>query len=811
MKDKIISFLRIDENFPKILVTTIICYYYKTAFWPITYLFVLSYVLLIALFLIRQDWKFRFSGFFHDYLPPFVLAGILIIAVVINGQFSYSRVQKDLLLVAVLFSLFYFLYWVNVFLKKEIPRHFTINILVYTTLIICGLNILYGFFAAKLPTELLSKLHISDGSTMANDYNFYCLFVLFGLILLNFKNEKNVLENEYSKIARISISFIFLVNVVLSGSRRGIIVFLVLLFSYFISEIVKGRKISGFKKLVRKSLIFISSGILFILFTIIVFQKIPKVKITMMALRYSGFIGTYKYNYISKILWDPVNKISKETGQFYASSKSKINTKYLLSSDKKIGLLNVKTPFGNGIKTDRKTNNKEDFYLYYNGPAILYLSNHSYELSFKIKLNEEEINSLSVGWIVDDGEKGYPTVNSNEKEIKSLGDDWYSFIARYTFIDNQIGVAFNINLINNKTDFSVSNIEISDLDFNPKLPDLPYELTSKEKLLAWLNMVNPPVNRDLNLINNGDFRHGLGFWLYSADSLNIKIAGNNSQKYAVITRGNGDGGFWSLYYGGRIIEFKENDVYEVSFKMKPIYPQTIPFSVGFDTELYLPLEIDTLRDGWLSIKAKYTPKNNQSQIPFPITQQIDNSQFYITDIRLVNLTHPQYLPKSISQLKDTMSSVSSASDTTKKITMLSSRTSRWLYAAELWRTEYKWYNKLFGYGFNYYKWFGHVFNKDSVTGDYPHNPLITILLYSGIFGLMFYLWLLYKVLYLYIFYRKEYGIFFVCFLITFFFSFFSGGSPFDPPIMGFFILLPFYIHLVHKNRDQIKSINKNND
>ena len=43
---------------------------------------------------------------------------------------------------------------------------------------------------------------------------------------------------------------------------------------------------------------------------------------------------------------------------------------------------------------------------------------------------------------------------------------------------------------------------------------------------------------------------------------------------------------------------------------------------------------------------------------------------------------------------------------------------------------------------------------------------------------------------------------FIGFLITFFFSFFSGSSPFDPPIMGFFILLPFFIHSIHKNDNQ---------
>jgi O-antigen ligase len=134
----------------------------------------------------------------------------------------------------------------------------------------------------------------------------------------------------------------------------------------------------------------------------------------------------------------------------------------------------------------------------------------------------------------------------------------------------------------------------------------------------------------------------------------------------------------------------------------------------------------------------------------------------------------------------------------------SNRISRWQYAIELWKTEYKLYNKLFGNGFKYYELFGKKFLNDQKNDDYPHNPFISILLYSGIIGLVFYLWFLYKVFSLYLYHRQQYGYLFICFLITFFFSFFSGSSPFDPPIMGFFVLLPFFIHHVHKNNDHDK-------
>jgi hypothetical protein len=127
-----------------------------------------------------------------------------------------------------------------------------------------------------------------------------------------------------------------------------------------------------------------------------------------------------------------------------------------------------------------------------------------------------------------------------------------------------------------------------------------------------------------------------------------------------------------------------------------------------------------------------------------------------------------------------------------------SRIMRWQFAREIFTKEYNWRQKLFGGGFNHINWYGYYFLKDKTKSDWPHNPFLSVLLYSGILGLMLYLFLLYKVFYYYIKYIREYLLFFIFFLITFFFAFFSGGSPFDPQIMGFFVILPFFIHSVHK-------------
>ncbi len=126
---------------------------------------------------------------------------------------------------------------------------------------------------------------------------------------------------------------------------------------------------------------------------------------------------------------------------------------------------------------------------------------------------------------------------------------------------------------------------------------------------------------------------------------------------------------------------------------------------------------------------------------------------------------------------------------------------RWIFAMQIFSKEYTFKQKLFGGGFAHLNWYGYYFLKDKTASDWPHNPFLSILLYSGIFGLLIYCFFFYKVFYYYIKYIKEYPLLFIFFLITFFFSFFSGGSPFDPPIMGFFSILPFFIHAVHKKEE----------
>jgi hypothetical protein len=134
---------------------------------------------------------------------------------------------------------------------------------------------------------------------------------------------------------------------------------------------------------------------------------------------------------------------------------------------------------------------------------------------------------------------------------------------------------------------------------------------------------------------------------------------------------------------------------------------------------------------------------------------------------------------------------------TSRNSLAGPRLMRWRFAQNVFFKEYTLKQEIFGGGFNFLNWFGYYFLKDKQKSDYPHNPFLAILLYSGICGLIVYLLFIFKAFLFYFKYSKKYTILTVLFLLTFLFSFFSSGSPFDPPVMGFFSILPFFINYIH--------------
>jgi hypothetical protein len=123
------------------------------------------------------------------------------------------------------------------------------------------------------------------------------------------------------------------------------------------------------------------------------------------------------------------------------------------------------------------------------------------------------------------------------------------------------------------------------------------------------------------------------------------------------------------------------------------------------------------------------------------------------------------------------------------------RVDRWRYAWYLFKNEYSFVQKLVGGGFGYTIKFARKFHPEDPKRDYdyPHNPFLSVLLYSGLIGLVLYIWFFSRTVYLYFLYRKEYWTMGIVYAISFFYSFFSANSPFEPAFFGVMSVFPFIL------------------
>ena len=126
------------------------------------------------------------------------------------------------------------------------------------------------------------------------------------------------------------------------------------------------------------------------------------------------------------------------------------------------------------------------------------------------------------------------------------------------------------------------------------------------------------------------------------------------------------------------------------------------------------------------------------------------------------------------------------------------RIDRWKYAWSIYTTRYSFWERLFGDGFTYMSMFANRFLKGKSEIDWPHNSLLSTLLYSGLAGAMFYIYFLLVTVFLYWKFIKQFWPLAMCFLIAFFFAVFSGNNSLDPPIMGIFMMFPYLINHIYK-------------
>jgi O-antigen ligase len=127
------------------------------------------------------------------------------------------------------------------------------------------------------------------------------------------------------------------------------------------------------------------------------------------------------------------------------------------------------------------------------------------------------------------------------------------------------------------------------------------------------------------------------------------------------------------------------------------------------------------------------------------------------------------------------------------------RVQRIKYGIKIFSQDYSTSKKIIGGGFDYLWDFGKEFyskNNHRFYFDYPHNPILSALLYSGIAGglsLVYFFFMTFLN-----FYRSFRSLFYyIClYVIIFSFAFFSGNSIFGCPEFVLISLFPFYFTII---------------
>jgi hypothetical protein len=302
---------------------------------------------------------------------------------------------------------------------------------------------------------------------------------------------------------------------------------------------------------------------------------------------------------------------------------------------------------------------------------------------------------------------------------------------------------------------------------------------------------------DSNLFYNSNFSDSTKYWdKYVApknDSITHQLISENGDTFLRINRISGKG-YWSLIYRGRPIYYYKDVNYTLSFKFRVIKGDGLPFHVGWwalenGKRIYaLPKKTEKINDGWNRCTVNYTFKENQINPACFINSQKANT---ILDIKDIELTSNDTLKRNpfVDQL-NVDDQIKTKGNNENNLT--DQRSDRYKFALEIWQTKFNWKQKLFGGGFDYLTWYGMEFYDNSSRNDYPHSPVISSFLYSGIIGGLFYLYFLLLVFYYYWKFRKYHFIFLIIYPIVFFFCMISGNSHFSVPLFIFLSCIPFY-------------------
>jgi hypothetical protein len=679
------------------------------------------------------------------------------------------------------------------------------------------------------------------GTSLNRDYNFGSLLCFIGLFSLFYNRKK------YSKKIFFFIIILFVLNILFSFSRRG----LSLLILFWLLLIIFGFGGDKSPKLILKRIglnilvciLFFASTAIFIGYNRTHPDTVKysfdqkgedgfqiKNIITQMFYRY---FTIFNYNrsldefYFT--IWNNDGPVTQDFN-YDILNKGKDDKNLIYNGDFSYGLKFwspeanktkhelIATPFGSGIRITRKDGDNGAWPLSYTGRDIIFYSLHRYDLTFKYKVIKGKEIPFNIGFGTVDDASGFSPSSSLSLNINNLSEGWKNVECSYTFARSHYGVKLFLNSLNDSTIIDVADVKLTESARKDSLPRFKDELAVRgidiERYLYVVDSTNYSYfgnKKTANLFDNSDFEYGTLFWIAYADATKLSIIDTPFGKGIKISRFDGNGGDWSLRYFGDPIIYYPDHTYQISFIFKVEKGESIPFNVGwwvdegsgFGQAVSLPLSIASLSNGWRKATCSYKFRLKHVDLPTFLNSLKDSSTVAITNISLVDLNRDPSLPAKIkfTEKKDSLPTIidSETKEDLNKFTnkLYSARTNRLTYSWIVFRDSLSSRNKIIGGGFRYLSYFMFTFNEP--TYDYPHNPIVSSFLYSGIIGGLTYLLFLIIGLYYYFKYWKYHSFFFWIYIIGFYYGFVSANTHFSTQIIAIFSLIPFLTKYVSDN------------
>jgi hypothetical protein len=725
-----------------IVCLSMLLYLSRTAIPFLKFLFIPLFIGILIYTIVKYNVKIfkKIWEFLYEYYLMVLLAVILLFSFILSDKL-YLTIFKDVCNSAILLSL-YFLLSINISQKND-NNVFTkafLNLLILFAVVISIYGLATSLRVISVGEGIESSISFTGSGTESTqtDANFSLLIVFFGMVSLI-----DLLRRTTSNIKILIFDFVlslYSIYIFFSGSRRGLFLLLLIIGLLVFSQLIVYIK----RKSINRNLAFGTFNYFLMLALVGIF--------------FWCFVNCTSYTYKTRTI------------EFLGSKNTDL----------------VRTDIASSIHK----------YLSIFSNKITY--KEIYRRIWTPKLNPYDPDS---GWGTRPHQTIYP-LTGEKNEIVPTGSKGY-LMDRYCSSDSRSGNAYSYTTIFNDSVTQQNILEASTYCFVSKDFDGTWALISCEgsaegnreneydmnfkgtwqKLSIKVNCLDGIANVYLYFSKFGvtDFSTLKGCVIYAHPVVRI-IEKNDS----VIS---GSGNFYNILttdYFNRIsnhliIVHKKNEVFE---PLNNIFKNSYKRSQAVSG--YIHDENLKLSFAGLNFLTNLSRSKSRFLQVFPlINVHLDPIREWASRIISEDTTYHGFSGNFV---------VAPSSNN-----FMSDRLLRWKFALFIFTKEFNSGQEIFGGGFNFLNWYGYYFIKDKTASDWPHNPFLSILLYSGIIGFFLYLFLLYKVFYLYIKYIKDYFIFFVFFLITFFFSFFSAGSPFDPPIMGFFIMLPFFINSIHKN------------